>query len=60
MGFFHATTAYDHADPVQQMELATDADVQRALGRHTRTAKDFLCLLSPAAQPYMEQMAQQA
>ena len=60
MGFYQTITTYYNTDPFQQMEQATAADVQRALGRHTRSADDFLSLLSPAAQPYLEQMAQQA
>ncbi|KZL91539.1 2-iminoacetate synthase ThiH [Clostridium magnum] len=38
----------------------TAADVQRALNNHSRTVEDFAALLSPAAGPFLEQMAQHA
>ncbi len=37
---------------------ATEADVLRALGRRHCTIDDFMALLSPAAIPYLESMAQ--
>lgn len=36
----------------------TSTDVERALSKKTRNLDDFLALISPAAQPYLEQMAQ--
>ena len=33
-------------------------DVERSLGKSKRNLDDFLVLISPAAQPYLEQMAQ--
>jgi 2-iminoacetate synthase len=36
----------------------TDADVEAALGKDKRTLEDFKALISPAAEPYLEQMAQ--
>ena len=36
----------------------TAADVERALGRSQRDLEDFKALLSPAAAPYLEEMAQ--
>lgn len=38
----------------------TGADVKRALAAHQRTLHDFMALISPAAQPYLEQIAQEA
>ena len=38
----------------------TAADVVRALSKDVLTPQDFAALLSPAAQPYVEQMAQRA
>ncbi|EKQ51566.1 MULTISPECIES: 2-iminoacetate synthase ThiH [unclassified Clostridium] len=38
----------------------TAADVQRALNHDYRTVEDFAALLSPAAMPFLEQMAQAA
>jgi 2-iminoacetate synthase len=36
----------------------TAADVERALGRNRRDLEDFKALISPAAAPYLEEMAQ--
>ncbi len=36
----------------------TPADVERALNNRTRSLEDFKALISPAAAPYLEQMAQ--
>lgn len=38
----------------------TAADVERALAASRRTVDDFIALISPAAVPFLEQMAQQA
>jgi 2-iminoacetate synthase len=38
----------------------TDVDVRRALAKDTCSVEDFKALLSPAAAPYLEQMAQKA
>ena len=38
----------------------TDADVQRALNKDVLGPEDFAALLSPAAAPFLEQMAQRA
>ncbi|MBS6398112.1 MAG: 2-iminoacetate synthase ThiH [Clostridiales bacterium] len=38
----------------------TDADVRRALAHETCSVEDFKALLSPAAAPYLEQMAERA
>lgn len=38
----------------------TAADVERALQSGKRTLEDFKALISPAAEPYLEQMAQQS
>jgi len=38
----------------------TARDVEMALGRNRRTLEDFKALISPAAAPYLEQMAQQS
>ena len=35
----------------------TDMDVRRALGKSHCDVNDFMALLSPAAEPYLEQMA---
>lgn len=38
----------------------TEADVRRALNHDNRTPEDFAALLSPAAEPFLEEMAQMA
>ncbi|MCG9558855.1 2-iminoacetate synthase ThiH [Vibrio kanaloae] len=38
----------------------TAADVERALSKPKRDLEDFKALISPAAEPYLEQMAQQS
>lgn len=46
-------------DEVRESILAkTPADVRDALSRSKRTLEDFKALISPAAQPYLEEMAQ--
>lgn len=41
-------------------EKYTDADVRRALAKDTCSIEDFKALLSPAALPYLEEMAEKA
>lgn len=48
-----ATAACDFA-------ALTARDVERALSRDTLSQRDFAALLSPAAEPYLEEMAQRA
>lgn len=42
----------------QSIYAKTEQDVLRALGKEKRTLEDFKALISPAAEPYLEQMAQ--
>lgn len=57
---------YDYIQPYQTfdfhgfLEKATGRDVQRVLGKPSLDPLDFLTLLSPAAVPFLEQMAQRA
>lgn len=44
----------------QKIHQKTTADVERALTARFRSLEDLAALLSPAALPYLEQMAQQA
>ena len=46
-----AMKAYDY-------DTFTAADVQRALAHQNRTVEDFQALLSPAALPFLEEIAQ--
>jgi len=41
----------------QRIYGTTPQDVERALASNKRTLDDFMALISPAAQPYLEQMA---
>lgn len=52
--------AMDWEDITLSLYSKTGADVQRALSTPTRSISDFMALISPAALPYLEQMAQEA
>jgi 2-iminoacetate synthase len=50
---------YNWEDVQQQINNKTSADVERALARGGRgSVNDFMALISPAAEPYLETMAQ--
>jgi 2-iminoacetate synthase len=49
---------YNWDDVLQQIYAKTAADVERALHKPKRDIEDFMALISPAAAPYLEQMAQ--
>src|SRR6185437_9842016 len=51
---------YSWAAVRQSIYSKTTADVERALGRTRRDLEDFKALVSPAAAPYLEEMAQQS
>lgn len=61
-------TFYDHlhASPYtwesveERLANVTAADVERSLARSRRTIDDFIAMISPAAIPYLEEMAQKA
>ena len=44
-------------ETTERIARMTDADVRRALGKSHCDINDFMALLSPAAEPYLEQMA---
>ena len=44
-------------ETTQRIASMTDADVRRALSKSRCDVNDFMALLSPAAEPYLEQMA---
>lgn len=48
---------YDWNATTEKIASMTAADVERALRRSNPTMEDFMALISPAAQPYLEQMA---
>ncbi|MBD5231596.1 MAG: 2-iminoacetate synthase ThiH [Bacteroidales bacterium] len=64
-GFAQEIERYDWEDTIRAVEGATDADVRRVLakaaGRRGRlTPEEFGVLISPAADPFLEQMARMA
>ena len=48
---------YSWEETTKQIYAQTDADVRRALGKEHCTVEDFMALISPAATPYLEEMA---
>ncbi|WDF67374.1 2-iminoacetate synthase ThiH [Sphingobacterium oryzagri] len=48
---------YDWSAVQQRIARCNAADVERSLNKKTRDLSDFLVFLSPAAKPYLEQMA---
>ena len=48
---------YDWDETTQQIMAKTDADVRRALAKQHLNIDDFMALVSPAADKYLEQMA---
>jgi 2-iminoacetate synthase len=60
MSFYDQYTVWKDLDPMQRIASAAGSDVQRALNKSTLSAEDFLLLLSPAAEAYLEPMAQKA
>lgn len=62
-GFADIIDQYDWDETLQLVENATDADVRRVLAKAARNVKpltpeEFAVLISEAADPYLEQMAQ--
>jgi len=49
---------YNWDETLQSIFSKTEEDVLRALGNSKRDLEDFKALISPAARPYLEQMAQ--
>ncbi len=56
--FSEELAKYDWEATEQRILSKTAADVERALGRERPTLDDFMALVSPAAAPYLERMAQ--
>ena len=48
---------YDWDDTTRRIAAKTAADVETALAKENLTIEDFMALVSPAAAPYLEQMA---
>jgi len=51
---------YSWDDVSSKIYAATTKEVQQALANNKRTLNDFLALISPAAQPFLEQMARES
>ena len=58
--FTDVFNSYNWDDTLNSIFNKTEADVQQALAASKRTLEDFKALISPAAKPYLEQMAQQS
>jgi len=56
--FKEVLSSFDWEETLQSIFEKTESDVLRALGKNKRDLEDFKALISPAAKPYLEQMAQ--
>lgn len=60
MTFYDIMQKHDPQRVLQEIESMTAADVQRALATEQLDHRDFMALLSPAAETFIEEMAQKA
>ena len=60
MDFYDRYAAYGDGKFSRQVRSVSDSDVQRVLDKHTLSPGDYLSLLSPAAEPHLERMAQKS
>ncbi len=60
MSFLEIINQYDPEQVLAEIEAKTAADVERALAAIRPSGRDLQALLSPAAEPFLEQMAQRA
>jgi 2-iminoacetate synthase len=60
MSFYDIIKKYDQKQVIADIEAMTAADVQRALAAEQIDNHDFMALLSPAAENFLEEMAQKA
>ncbi|WP_031480365.1 2-iminoacetate synthase ThiH [Maridesulfovibrio frigidus] len=60
MSFYQISAEYSKLPLLEKFESVTEADVRRAISATTASPEDFLALLSPAAIPLLEEMAQKA
>ena len=56
--FSEYLSQFDWDETTESIQAKTSADVEAALRRPRCTVDDFMALISPAAEPYLEQMAQ--
>jgi len=59
-GFYPILQSFDRATIQKKISGKKDEDVQQALARSFLKIEDYLALLSPAAEPYLELMARRA
>ena len=59
-GFYHRLAAVRLESPWADLDSFTEADVRSALNATRLKEKDYLVLLSPAAEPFLENMARRA
>lgn len=57
-GFIDVFNTFNWDDVLAEINAKTAKDVEQAIQREKRTLEDFKALISPAAKPYLEQMAQ--
>jgi len=60
MEFYDELKSYPWDEIEKQVDGRSASDVKRALNARPTRLEDFLCLLSPAAAPFLEAMAQRA
>jgi 2-iminoacetate synthase len=60
MSFYDIIQSYDPRQVVAAIEAKTATDVQRALAAEQLSNDDYMALLSPAAENFLEEMAQKA
>jgi 2-iminoacetate synthase len=60
MSFLNTIQKYDQQQVIAEIEAMTAADVRRALASEQIDNRDFMALLSPAAENFLEEMAQKA
>ncbi|MEJ2470922.1 MAG: 2-iminoacetate synthase ThiH [Desulfuromonadales bacterium] len=60
MSFYDIIQKYDPQQVLAEIEAMTATDVHRALATEQRDERDFMALLSPAAEDFLEEIAQQA
>ncbi|MCP4551256.1 MAG: 2-iminoacetate synthase ThiH [Bacteroidetes bacterium] len=58
--FIDLINTYDWKSTTDLIYSKTDSDVQMALKLKHRSTNDFMALISPAAEPYIEEMARQS
>lgn len=60
MSFYNLWRAYDPGEVLNRAETASESEVLRAISARKCGENDLLALLSPAARPHLEAMAQRA